>query len=231
MPRARWNISASDVDDFDRESQFKLYKGPIPPNSAFLFRIKVLKFVSGTREKHPQLRIGLELVPRRGHDEKKYAGYFIMAFRAITPKSNMFYVPFLDAIGVSGADFADRTITDEEGNVRRIGRWKNDGKQLIYAQLKDGQDQDGNTRQEVGTFEAYEDDEDIEEIDAEEEEYDEQESEEEEYEEEEEQPKRRSASNARANGRANSSRSTPPRRGSTAKARTRRRTEDEEDPF
>lgn len=228
MPRARWGISAGDIDEFDRDSQFKLYKGPIPPNAVYLWKIKVLKFVSGTREKHPQLRIGLELVPRSGHDEKRFAGYFIMSFRAITPKSNMFYVPFLDAIGVSGTDFAENTITDEEGNVKKIGRWRNTGEQLIYAQLKDGQDADGNKRQEVGLFEAY-DDEELD--DTEEEEYEEQE-EAEDFEDEEEEPaprqRRGNRSNSRTNGRTNSARTTPPRRGSVS---NRRKRYTEEDPF
>lgn len=225
MPRARWGISANDVDDFDRESQFKLYKGPIPPNAVYLFKIKVLKFVSGTQEKYPQLRIGLELVPRAGHNEKQYAGYFIMAFRVITEKSNMFWVPFLDALGVSGTDFAERTITDEEGNIKKIGRWRNTGDELIYAQLRDGTNQDGEKRQEVGLFEAYEGEVESEEEEEYEEEAEEYSSEDEEYEEAPTRKQRRGSTNSRSNRGTNSTRRT-----SARQTRTRRQTE-EEDPF
>lgn len=151
MPRVQWGVSASDIDGFDRETQFKPYDGPIPPNGVYVWKIKVLKSVAGTREKLPQLRIGLELQPRKGRkDERAFSGYFTMVFRSITEKSVMFYVPFLDAIGVSGRDFESRTIADEEGNIKKIGAWRNDGNQFVKAELKDGVDQHGQSRKEIG---------------------------------------------------------------------------------
>lgn len=164
MPRARWGISAADVDNYDRDSGFTPYRGPIPPNGVYDWLLKQCKFVSGTRGKYPQLRLGLELAPREGsEDEKRYAGYFIMVFRSIAPQTAFGYVPFLDAIGVSGSDFEDRTVVDAEGNITRIGKWRNDGQQYVAAQLKDGADEKGNARKEIGWIgeiseEGYDDD-------------------------------------------------------------------------
>lgn len=159
MPKVNWGVQAGDVDDFDRDSQYMPYAGPIPPDAMYLWQIKVLQSVAGTREKHPQLRIGLELVPREDREgEERYESYFIMAFLPITDKTAWRYVPFLDSIGVNGAEFTRGTLTDEEGNVKKIGRWKNTGEELVLAQLKTGSDQAGNPRKEIGVFAPAPDD-------------------------------------------------------------------------
>lgn len=138
MPRVNWGVSAKDVDSYDRESAYKPYDGPLPPNGVYQWKVKSLKHVAGTREKNPQLRIGLELIPRTGRkDEKRYAGYFVTEFPPITDKTAFRYVPFLDAIGVTGREFEGSTITDEEGNIKKIGKWRNTGETLILGQLKD----------------------------------------------------------------------------------------------
>lgn len=160
MPKVNWGVRAADIDNFDRDSQYAPYDGPIPPNGVYQFKVKVLKSVAGTREKNPQLRVGLELVPRKGRkEERRMQGYFIMAFLPIMEKTQFRYVPFLDALGVSGREFERGTITDEEGNVRKIGRWRNTSEEIIKAEIKDGQDQDGNPRKDVGWMGALTDEE------------------------------------------------------------------------
>jgi hypothetical protein len=160
MPKANWGIGASDVDEFDRDSQYKPYTGPTPPNGVYVWNINVLKFVSGTKEKNPQLRVGLELIPREGReDEEEYEGYFNMDFLPITDKTAFRYVPFLDAIGVSGREFTQRTITDEEGNIKKIGSWRNTGQELIMAQLKDGTDANNKPVKVLGWYGPFEEDE------------------------------------------------------------------------
>ncbi|HEY6020273.1 MAG TPA: hypothetical protein VIY48_10325 [Candidatus Paceibacterota bacterium] len=217
MPRVNWGVEASDVDSFDRESQYTPYSGPIPPNAVYQWKVKVAKFIAGTRDKFPQLRIGLELAPRAEYDEKRYKGYFIMAFIPVSDKTAFRYVPFLDALGVSGSDFTRKTLTDEEGNIKRIGAWKHDGNTLILAEKRDGQDGNGNSRPEVGWIGPV----DESDVDTEDDEdFDVDMDEEEEYEEEAPRTQRNT---------------TPPRRGTVAKttrkpaARRSRRTDDEED--
>jgi len=177
MPRVRWGISASDVNDWDRDSQYKPYDGPQPPNGVYQFQLKVLKYAAATGDKLPQLRIGLALVPRSGRkEERKYDGYFIMGFPPVSKRTQFRYVPFLDALGVSGEDFENRTITDHEGNITKIGKWRNDGQEIILAEIKDGVDQNNNARKEIGWmgYVPEEDDDGGEEID--EEDYDEEET-------------------------------------------------------
>lgn len=163
MPRVKWGINSGVIDDFDRESQYKLYTGPIPPNGVYEWRISTLKFVAGTKDKFPQLRVGLELVPRRGRkEERAYKGYFVMAFLPIAENTQFRYVPFLDAIGVSGHEFINGTITDEDGNIRKIGRWKNSGEEMIAAQLIEKPDQNNNLQKQIGLFAELSDSDELE---------------------------------------------------------------------
>lgn len=152
MPKANWGISARDVDDFDRSTLYKPYDGPTPPLGVYQWVIKTLKTAPKTGDKLPQLRVGLELIPRPGFNEDKYEGFWIMDFIPISDKTKFRYIPFLDAIGVSGRDFTQRTLTDEEGKVRKIGAWKNTGEEIISAQLKMGEDQNGNDQLQIGTY-------------------------------------------------------------------------------
>lgn len=198
--RVKWGAGApkaTDIDKWDRSSQIKPYDGPIPPNSVYHWAVKVLKQVPAERGKLPQLRVGLELVPRKGRpDEKSYKGYFIMDFLPVSPQTLFRYVPFLDAIGVKGRDFLEATTVDDDGNILKIGKWVKTDDTLIAASIKDDADQNGNPRKGIGTYMAIdsesdddsdEDEESDEEWeDDEEEEYEEDESEEDEEEEDDE---------------------------------------------
>ena len=155
MPRVNWGIDAEVIDEFDRDAQFTPYTGPQPPvNMVYCFTIKNLKHVAGTDKKYPQLRAGLTLEPRN-NDEAKYGGYFIMKFMTIAPPKDgkqgtgFQYIPFLDALGVSSVDFTTKTQTDEDGNVKRIGPWRNEGDTLILARIEMKADQNGEPRVEV----------------------------------------------------------------------------------
>lgn len=177
MPRANWGISAQDVDDFDRSSQFVPYDGPVPQNGMHHWVIKQLKYAARTKEKNAQLRAGLELVPRAAReDEHECAGFFIMAFLPITSKTQFRYVPLLDALGVTGAEFERRTQVDTDGNIQRIGSWRNMGDTMVAAQLRDGEDENGKPKKEIGTFaEITEEVEYLDDLDADDDEFDDEE--------------------------------------------------------
>lgn len=152
MPKVNWGIKASDVDEYD-PNQFRPYDGPIPPSGVYEWQVKFVKFAAATDGKLPQLRAGLELIPRRGRkDEKQFAGYFIMAFMSVSERTQGFYVPFLSALGVSGRDFEQRTIADQEGNIQKIGAWRNTGDTMVKGELKDDVDQNGNPRKRMNWF-------------------------------------------------------------------------------
>lgn len=182
MGVVRWNIKASAIDDFDRSKQYTPYTGPIPPDAVYVFLIKKMQYVPGTRDKLDQLRVGMELVPRKGMGEGKYKGYFVMNFIPVADNTGFRYVPLCDALGVSGTDFTERMRVDREGNVQRIGQWRNTGEQEILAQIVTGYDEKGEPRKEVKWMgPLQEPDEDDEEYDSDDEEYAEDGDEDEDY--------------------------------------------------
>jgi len=147
MPRANWGVTTEDIDNFDRDAQFKPYAGPKPPTGVvYCFSIvKLTHHAAPSPGKFPQMRAGLVLEPRT-EDERKYKGFYITKFMSIAPdrpsegkKGTGFqYVPFLDALGVSSNDFTEKTLVDEDGAIKRIGPWRNEGDTLILAQLVNG---------------------------------------------------------------------------------------------
>lgn len=157
MPRADWGVSAAQVDDFDRSTQYKPYTGPTPPIGAvFMFVVKVLKHQPRTKDKYAVIVVGLELEPRN-KDDKRYEGFFTMGYLTVHPEYPGLYVPFLDAIGVTADDFVGRTVTDEEGNIKKIGPYRHTGDVLVLAQLKENEYQ-GKTRIQPGWFGEVTDD-------------------------------------------------------------------------
>lgn len=149
MPKVNWGIARGTIDRFDRSTQYKPYDGPIPPAAVYRWKMKKVQYVAASGTKNPQIRLGLELIPRSKED-KRYATYYIMAFLTISEQYPGFYVPFLDAIGVTEREFLSGTITDEEGNIKKIGNWRNTGNLHIKAQLRDSSDQNGNPKKEIG---------------------------------------------------------------------------------
>lgn len=159
MPRVDWGVGRSTIDDFDREAQkqYEPYKGKAPPsNAVYKWRIVVAKARPGDEEKNASLTFLLQLVPR-DREEKPFAGFKVWVNRYPTENNTGFWVPLLDALGVTSRDFLRNTITDEEDNIKRIGAWRNTGKFEILGELRDGQDQNGNSRKEINWFGAVDD--------------------------------------------------------------------------
>lgn len=173
MPNVNWGISPDSVDDHE-DNGYTPYMGPTNiPAGVYQWRIASMKRAPKTADKLPQWRVGLEMVPRKGNkEEQKFKGYFAMDFIPVSDKTSFRYAPLLAVLGVSGNDFTKRCAVDQDGNILRIGKWKNDGKTLIAAQLVDDKDMEGNPRKSIrggGYFslpdDADYDDEDLEDDD------------------------------------------------------------------
>lgn len=186
MPKAQWGVSARDVGNFDRENAYKPYQGPQPLNGVYKFRVAKAVYAASDGESNAQLRLTLVLVPRN-KQENKYNGYVITSFMPIADNTQFRYVPFLMAIGASDADFVNRTITDNEGVIKSIGKWKSDGKTEVAARLVDNDYEGARNPKQIDWVGELEDTPVDDDEDEEEEEYeDETEEDEEEYDEEEE---------------------------------------------
>lgn len=176
MPPVNWGISADAVDDFEMDDRYTPYMGPTNiPLGVYIWRIAVMQRKPRTEETLPQLRVGLELVPRN-KDERKFKGFFVMDFIPVSDRTNFRYAPLLQILGVSGRDFTKRLIYDADGNIKKIGPWRMDGQTLIAAQLGESKKQDANgntsTRKEIKGYYPVPDDVDMED-EEDDEEYDE----------------------------------------------------------
>lgn len=150
MPVVNWGISPDSVDDYE-DNGYTPYMGPTNiPAGVYQWRIAVLKRAPKSADKLPQLRVGLELVPRKGiKEEQKFKGFFTMDFMPVSDKTQFRYASFLAVLGVSGTDFTKRCRFDADGNITSIGKWKMDGKTILAAQLIDDKDMDGNPRKAI----------------------------------------------------------------------------------
>lgn len=150
MPKANWGVSARRIDSYDRNTLYQPYSGKLPPAGVYRFKMISLRYAAGTEDRNPQLRVRLSLVPRSGRGEKAYAGYTVTAMCPITDNALFRIVPFLDVIGVSGSDFVNSTVYKSNGEVVRIGKWRNPGDLELLAQLKTSDSEE--YPREVGTF-------------------------------------------------------------------------------
>lgn len=192
MPIVDWGISQGVMDEFDREKQeqYKPYTGPKPPSGVYRWRITQMMVKAEDEERLPQWLVLLELVPRFS-SEKRYKGYKVWFSASIGDNNAFAYTPLCDVLGVTEQQFRRKTMVDEEGKVKSIGRWRNDGKQEILGEIVDNIDENsgklytnvrwvGDVSEDQSTVDS--DDSDVDDEDVDSDEFDE---------EEEETPKRR----------------------------------------
>lgn len=165
MPIADWNLSQGVIRDFDREkaNEYAPYTGPKPSNGVYKFRIvkHQMKQFAGDEESHPRLWALLTLIPRT-KEEKRYAGYKVNFSAQVSDDNPQWYVPLLDVLGVSDQEFRRKTRITEEGNIKSIGNWRNDGSQELLAEIRHNE-QYTNVRWVGPVTDATESDEDEEE--------------------------------------------------------------------
>lgn len=136
MPKVKWG-SGSDAltvddlnDDKENGSSFEPYDGPRPPKGVYGWRVKAM-VQSESSGGFPQVIVRLELDPRGRAEHKRFAGYFVQDF-IIVKKNTAFKVrPLLEALGVTYADFLNKTVVDDDKNITRIGTTDPRGKLLV----------------------------------------------------------------------------------------------------
>jgi len=159
MPRATWGSGAEPISRDDLEnaqgSRFKRYDGPPPPDGIYAFKVNQLR-KGKSRQDNDQLIVGLELVPRKGRTEQvPFKGFYITDYIPVMSSTADRLKPFLDAIGVSAADFMERMDVEKDANrqgsrsVQKIGRWVfESGKTYVLAEVITGS-YEGKARREI----------------------------------------------------------------------------------
>ncbi len=93
MPTVQWGISRGTLTNYERSS-FKPYDGELPPNRIFRWKIRKMVYKAATAESPAQLQMGLELIPRKGRNDERYAGYYLTVFQRITDQASTTGVRF-----------------------------------------------------------------------------------------------------------------------------------------
>jgi hypothetical protein len=140
MPIADWGISKGVVDGFDREAQdarYKPYTGPKPPAGVYRWVVvkDMMKFQAGDDESFPRWSALLSLKART-RSEKPFEGFTAWFSANVSNDNPQWYVPMLDVLGVSDLEFRRKTRLTEEGAIKSIGAWRNDGTQELLAQVR-----------------------------------------------------------------------------------------------
>jgi hypothetical protein len=138
MPIADWGISKGVVDEFDREkqNQYRPYTGPKPPAGVYRFTVvkDQMRFQAGDDEKFPRWSALLTLKPRTTA-EKSFDGFRCFFSANVSDDNPQWYVPMLDVLGVTDVEFRRKTRLTEEGIIKSIGAWRNDGTQQLLAEI------------------------------------------------------------------------------------------------
>lgn len=138
MPIADWGISKGTVDEFDREkaNRYKPYTGPKPPAGVYRFVVvkDMMKFQAGDAESYPRWSALLSLKART-RAEKQFDGFRCFFSANVSDENPQWYVPMLDVLGVTDIEFRRKTRLTEEGVIKSIGSWRNDGTQELLAEI------------------------------------------------------------------------------------------------
>lgn len=145
MPKVKWGVTGSDVDNIEPDEEFEQYDGPVPPAGVYWLTLKKAtykKFSTGSK--------GIEtlwLIDDDRRDKKQYNGCPVWE-NIIDLDTTAFKIrQFLDAIGAEGRDW-DNVLIDKDNVVQKIGRFKTEGLK-IRATLKRGKNQSDEPRPEI----------------------------------------------------------------------------------
>jgi hypothetical protein len=150
MPKAKWSIDSSEPEELE---QYEPYDGDLPPLGVYygkIFRLTVEDNKNGDR----MLTVGFRVDdPRK--NKKRFNGYAAWDRLNITEQSKPFVLLFLKALGLTWADFWNKTIEEAgEGRVliKSIGRKKfNLGEgNPVRVQLRSDTDQAGEPSRRPG---------------------------------------------------------------------------------
>src|SRR6266498_1835810 len=151
MPKVRWAVSGSQVDEVeveDRGQDFEPYEGPIPPKYTILDMD--IQRCELTESGKGNAMVKLLLIANGDGKQVKYKGLPVWDQIVVVEQNDWKIRQFLDGIGATGKDW-DNTVTDADGNIAKIGRVK-PLEMGVRISVKRGQNLDGETRAEVGRY-------------------------------------------------------------------------------
>lgn len=147
MPKATWG-SDIDADEIESAVGFTTYAGDIPKRGVYRFKLRRLK-QGKAKSGNPKVSfMGLLDGTYRG-DHKKFEGCPLFADVAVIKNQAAKLKALCAGLGVTAADFLNKSVVDEEGNITKIGVKKITEGMLVYVSTHVGHDLNGEERLET----------------------------------------------------------------------------------
>lgn len=156
--KVKWavgNVEPDDLPDFQSNDDIiKANKGALPPKGKT--RILVKKVTSKENKNGDQmLTVTCEISEKGSKKEQAFNGYAMWERLNVTEQGAPYLKRFLTAIGVTWADFINKTVADESVEpmvINKIGKVKLDRPVEAFVSVKHGVNQNDEEVAEVGRF-------------------------------------------------------------------------------
>lgn len=122
MPKVKWG-SDIDADAIESAENNQGYTGPLPPSGVYQFKIKFMQKTLSSKN-NPMVKVLLLLNGEYKPEHKKFDGCPVWEQIPVMASTAFRVRELCDALNISAADFMNKTLVDEDGNIQKIGALK-----------------------------------------------------------------------------------------------------------
>lgn len=125
MPKVKWggDLDQDAIDSAERREGGD-YTGDIPPKGVYRFKLRFSKKDKAKDSGNPKLTSLLVLDGSWKPEHKQYDGCPLWDHMPVTKKTAFRVRAYCDALNITSADFINKMVIDDEGNVQKIGKLK-----------------------------------------------------------------------------------------------------------
>ncbi len=122
MPKVKWggDLDQAAIDEAENRGG-ETYSGEIPPTGTYRFKLRFSKR-DKSKEGNPKLLSLLVLDGSWKKEHAKYDGCPLWDHMPVSKKTAFRVRAYCDALNVTSADFMNKMVVDDEGNVQKIGK-------------------------------------------------------------------------------------------------------------
>jgi hypothetical protein len=159
VPKLKWG---SDLTSTDVEEASDGYKGKVPPPGLYRFKLRMAQSTKSSND-NPMVVLLLILDGSWKKEHKQYEGAPLWDRITVIKTTAGRVKAFCDALNVTYDDFLAKTMSDEEGNITKVGKLKiKDEDLLLYiktgTEKYEGEDRLKVARNGMLPFKAEDDD-------------------------------------------------------------------------
>ena len=125
MPKVKWggDLDANAIDSAERREGGE-YMGKTPPKGVYRFKLRFSKKDTAKDSGNPKLVSLLVLDGSWKPEHRQYDGCPVWDHMPVTTKTAWRVRAYCDALNITSADFMNKMVIDDDGNVQKIGKLK-----------------------------------------------------------------------------------------------------------